>query len=89
LPYISPEEYVNLETIKCEPKKALISRDKGLDHYRRLSRQLAAIPNNFQTIKAYFEISPWQEKMMINDIFPNSQPIADLSGRTRFIKIDR
>ena len=88
LPYIGQEEYRNFPSIKCEPKKALISGRDGLSHYRRLAKQIKAIASRFSTIEAYFEINPWQAEGM-KQIFPEGGSILDLSGQVRFWKIER
>jgi release factor glutamine methyltransferase len=40
LPYLTPEQVKNSPTIQKEPKIALLSGIDGLDHYRRLFRQI-------------------------------------------------
>jgi len=98
LPYLSTEVYNNTaqNVKKYEPKIALISGVDGLDHYRKLLRQLKKIKSskNFSFQKTYLllEISPEQKSLIrkeIVKIFPNAEITfhKDLAQKWRIITI--
>jgi release factor glutamine methyltransferase len=90
LPYVSPSLYCrNKNNLRFEPKGALLSRRKGLEHYENMFKQISRL----LTIKhfslfAVIEISPAQ-KLKISRILRKHLPLAkvkfyqDLAGRWR------
>jgi len=85
LPYLSASLYKQApRNVKnFEPKEALLSGTDGLDHYRRLWRQLAkikALIPDFSPQKRtlLFEISP-EQKSLIEKELPTFLPNASLS----------
>lgn len=93
LPYLSQEIYAATEknVREFEPESALVSGEKGLDHYYRLLDELKTISRSPHTTTIFFEISPEQASILpsyIRQHFPASEidVVADLSGKERIIK---
>lgn len=89
LPYLSKEQFKNLKTIQKEPKKALISEEGGLRHYRKLFEQIAFIQKTkANTWNIFCEIDPSQNKKigsLAKIILPflRSELKKDLAGLDR------
>ncbi|MBN1584779.1 peptide chain release factor N(5)-glutamine methyltransferase [Candidatus Uhrbacteria bacterium] len=68
LPYIPEGRWKSLppEIRDYEPKKALVSGPDGLDHYRRLIRQMAEI--KIVNLAAYLEILPEQQEPLTETV---------------------
>lgn len=88
-PYITPEEYEELEdeVRRYEPKGALVG---GLDFYRRLARELPAYLN--ENAKVFFEIGTGQGPAL-EEIFSESHWVQkkcekDWSGHDRFFFLE-
>ncbi|OGI26406.1 MAG: protein-(glutamine-N5) methyltransferase, release factor-specific [Candidatus Moranbacteria bacterium RBG_13_45_13] len=95
LPYVSSKLYeTNQRNLKFEPKTALISENKGLEYYTRLTREIREIcaVRRALCVTGLFEISP-EQKRLINDIIRKILPEAkieffrDLAGKWRVVKI--
>lgn len=96
LPYLSNEVYESsMSDVKdYEPKSALFSEEKGLEHYRRLLQQIANIHQTDpqKEIILFLEISPEQKEsitQLILSIFPKSEVdvLQDLTRRWRLARI--
>ena len=95
LPYVSPKIYrERKENLRFEPKKALISGKRGLEHYIRLIgeiREIVSIGKNKEVL-ILLEISPEQKKDIL-DITQRFLPFSgvdffqDLVGRWRAARI--
>jgi len=93
LPYLKPEEQKKEDSIAHEPRLALIGGKDGLDFYRSLLKQIKQILPE-RRLQLMMEINPAQARILIKEAkkyFETSaiKKISDLSGRTRFILIDR
>ena len=92
LPYLTEEQWEQEDSIKHEPRLALVAPEQGLKLYRLLAKQLAGIEGR-APVTAFFEIDPSQETR-IASILKNSLPHAqisfkkDLSGLTRIATLD-
>ena len=95
LPYVSPVIYKkNINNLKHEPKKALVSPKNGLSHYHRLFQQLRqmAVSCYVLRVTCYVEISP-EQKNEIRKIAKKELPqfnasfFKDLAGKTRIVKL--
>ncbi len=95
LPYVSPEIYKKYrENLKFEPKRALISGDKGLRHYKRLIGEVRRICVARHALRAtcFMEISP-EQKDRLSRIVRKALPTAkikvfkDISGKVRIAEI--
>lgn len=93
LPYLSRAAYDNTtkDVRNFEPKSALISKQKGLNHYYRL---LKSLKNNYKlrSITLFLEISPEQKlalKKYVSKLFSDAQieTKKDLASRERVMKI--
>jgi len=91
LPYVSPKIYSkNINYLKCEPKQALYSLEKGLAHYKKLIKQVGLLITDRWSL--IFEISP-EQKPEISRIFKECLPngnakfIKDLAGKWRMAVI--
>jgi release factor glutamine methyltransferase len=93
LPYLSSEIYsFSTKDVRLyEPKTALYSPQKGLNHYIKLLKQLAKFPAT-NTI-CYLEISPEQKPLLseiIKRILPSAKIVfrKDLSGKWRVCQVE-
>jgi len=93
LPYLSTDIYdaSDPDVRDYEPKGALLSGHDGLDHYRRLIKELSRLLTCYASLTVFFEISPEQSttlKDIIEEAFPRSalSLFQDLSGRDRLIQ---
>lgn len=93
LPYLTKRQYKKSPSIKKEPKRALISKESGLKHYKNLFNQIKAIKKDSE-VKFYIicEIDPSQEALLKNFVInkfkldPGFIKIKkDLAGLNRFI----
>jgi release factor glutamine methyltransferase len=91
LPYLSENIYLSAsdDVRKFEPQTALVSGTDGLDHYRLLFEEAAALQ---KPIILFIEISPEQSPILerfFKERFPNSETslFCDLSGRERVFRI--
>lgn len=96
LPYVSPEIYKkNKNSLKFEPKQALVSNDGGLNHYARLIKEIGKINKKcyMSRVTCFVEISP-KQKPEIGRIIKRYLPKAtvkwfkDLAGKWRTVKIE-
>lgn len=91
-PYISDEEYKNLEkeVRDFEPKLALVSGTSGLEFYQRLANELPSFlqPN----AKVWFEIGTGQgpsvKKLFSNSIWSKCDFEKDWAGHDRFFFLE-
>ncbi|MBU1167879.1 peptide chain release factor N(5)-glutamine methyltransferase, partial [Patescibacteria group bacterium] len=87
LPYLSKKVYKKVSPeVKHEPRKALVSGDDGLDHYRELLPLLSNVID--KELLLFLEIDPHQFKDLSRSIlkhFPNSEinPIWSLDRKTK------
>ncbi|MBP9698131.1 MAG: peptide chain release factor N(5)-glutamine methyltransferase [Candidatus Moranbacteria bacterium] len=93
LPYLSIEIYnaSDPDVRDYEPKSALVSGHDGLDHYRRLLKELRKLLTRYISLTVFFEISPEQStllKEIIQENFPQASLtlFQDLTGRDRLIQ---
>jgi release factor glutamine methyltransferase len=95
LPYVSPALYKkNKNNLKYEPKKALVSNRKGLNHYTKLLREIREINKKYCVLRVAccVEISP-EQKPEIGRIIKKYLPEAktkffkDLAGKWRVVEI--
>ncbi|MBL7022031.1 peptide chain release factor N(5)-glutamine methyltransferase [Patescibacteria group bacterium] len=89
LPYLTPEQ-MNETSIIREPSTALLSGADGLDHYRKLLKQVKNLEYKPEYI--LLEINPEQAKTLIifiNRLLPNYsiEEIKDLTNKVRLLKI--
>lgn len=92
LPYLSSALYQSTapSVKRYEPKSALISGKDGLDHYRRLMKELVTINAARVKINFFLEISPEQTKSL-SDLFTDIttlssvEIIPDLAGKSRLV----
>ena len=100
LPYLSEVVYHNTapKVKNYEPRSALLSGRDGLDHYRRLLKQLEAGEQSGwlrkRNIHCFWEISPEQKDNLTGEIaktFPKTKIVAhkDLAKRWRIIEWTR
>jgi release factor glutamine methyltransferase len=92
LPYLTPEQVDGNRELATEPRDALVSGTDGLDLIRELL-------NDFDRVlardgAAILEIDPAQAEGLLRDVtarFPEARVAVDpdLSGRARFLRIDR
>ena len=88
-PYVSEEEYKSLEPSvrDYEPKKALVSEEKGLYFYRILSERLFSFLNPGASV--FLEIGSGQgkkvEKLFQNEFFTSAKIVNDWAGHNRLI----
>ncbi|MDD5083760.1 MAG: peptide chain release factor N(5)-glutamine methyltransferase [Candidatus Moranbacteria bacterium] len=91
LPYLSREIYeASMPDVRnFEPLSALVSNEEGLQHYRRLLKQIRSILSvKKMRTQLFFEISPEQKdgiEKLIGNYFPQASPrtLRDLSGKYR------
>ncbi|MDD3285509.1 MAG: peptide chain release factor N(5)-glutamine methyltransferase [Patescibacteria group bacterium] len=93
LPYLTPKEQAQEASIAYEPKLALIGGRDGLELYRRLLEQLASLKMS-GPLFLMMEINPRQAPSLIKEAKKYWRPEyiqkkSDLSGRTRFIIINK
>jgi len=97
LPYLSQEIYsATLPTVKkYEPKSALFSPKKGLDHYEKLLQQIynLRVTSYELHVTTLMEISPEQKtdlQKIIKNYFPKAQVEfkKDLTNRWRVCKVE-
>jgi len=93
LPYLTPAEKARETSIAYEPKLALIGGKDGLELYRRLLQQIETLKLSGPLL-LMMEINPHQAAALVKEAkkyyLPQYiQKKADLSGRTRFIIIDK
>lgn len=91
-PYLTKEQVAKEESIKKEPRSALISGKDGFKDYRRLFKQIAERPDlkNFYLI---IEIDPQQKKLVKEEgkkYFPEKKIslVKDLRKKIRFAVIN-
>ena len=96
LPYVSAAIYKkNKNNLKHEPKQALISNNRGLNHYARLIREISKINKKCYMFRVtcFIEISP-EQKPEIGRIIKEYLPKAklkfskDLAGKWRIANIE-
>ncbi|MFA6193556.1 MAG: peptide chain release factor N(5)-glutamine methyltransferase [Parcubacteria group bacterium] len=96
LPYVSENIYKkNYKNLKYEPKKALLSKNKGLGYYLKFFKQLKKIPSKCYIlhVTCFVEFSP-EQKPEIGRIIQKYWPKAktaffrDLAGKWRMAKIE-
>lgn len=91
LPYITEEQWQDEQSIKKEPKSALVAGEQGLALYRELLEEIKK--TNLQSpISICFEIDPSQKEHMnplIHHYLPNSRITIhdDLCGNARIVEI--
>lgn len=93
LPYLTPLEQKMEKSLTHEPKLALIGGPDGLALYRRLLQDLKTSLKD-RSFSLLMEINPQQAKELIKKaetFFPKAEikKVSDLSGRTRFIQIQK
>jgi len=104
LPYLTYDQFKAENTIKKEPKLALVADNKnGLSLYEKLLRQIASISiiqyphlwgaTRRVAISIFLEIDPKQKtaaEKLIKEILPNSniKIKTDLAGRDRLVAIE-
>jgi release factor glutamine methyltransferase len=96
LPYVSKKIYRKYKnSLRYEPKTALISEMKGLGHYIRLFKQIRAISSNLNIsgISCFLEYSPEQKsfiKKMVQKYLPQAEIEfhKDLAGRNRAVQLN-
>lgn len=93
LPYLTPQERQQEPSIAAEPTLALVGGRDGLSLYRRLCQQLQQKLAQ-QSFYLMMEINPAQAPALTKiatKYFPQAQikKISDLSGRTRFLAVDK
>lgn len=89
LPYLKPQQLTE-PSIKKEPRLALLSGSKGLDHYEKLLQKIKAYLNKKFLI--LLEIDPEQDKKiltLVEKYLPQSavEILPDLAGQNRLVKI--
>lgn len=94
LPYLTKNQFKDSQTIKKEPKKALISENSGLRHYEKLFKQIRELKsiNSGKKFYIFCEIDPKQERKiseLIKKFFSNAEIDfkKDLAGLSRLTKI--
>lgn len=96
LPYLSKEIYKSApkDVRNYEPKSALYSPGAGLQHYRKLFKQIQFLltDKNHQSIIVIIEFSPEQKSLLqktIKDLFPKAKINfqKDLAKKWRTVKI--
>lgn len=94
LPYVKTSEYHRLQnSVKYEPKSALIGGKDGLKFIRKLLGNVAALRKNMKRdIFMFLESDPEQINIirkLVSESFPDSENIAlgDLGKTRRFVKI--
>lgn len=95
LPYLSKKIYEHTlpDVQNFEPKSALLSGHDGLDHYRKLFKQIKNLEDKNYKLKAILEISP-EQKTKIAKLAKYHFPCAklkfqkDLAGKWRMVDID-
>ncbi len=85
LPYLTKEQFKNEQTIRHEPRSALVAAENGLALYRELLEQIKQL---HQPLTAFFEFDPRQTELLtklIYSILPNAtvKIKKDLAGRDR------
>jgi release factor glutamine methyltransferase len=91
-PYISEDEYNNLDlSVKdYEPKLALIAKNRGLEFYQKLEKELLNHLNPCS--KVFFEIGYMQKNDILNifsnKIWKNKKIIRDYSNNDRFFFLE-
>lgn len=95
LPYLSQKIYSSTtpDVKNFEPRRALISNENGLSHYKKLLKQLQIIKNNDCKLKIILEFSPEQKskiQKMILKYFPEIQIEfkKDLAGKWRMAVVN-
>ncbi len=93
LPYLTPREHQAEKSLSHEPKLALLGGRDGLALYRQL---LQALKTNLKErpFSLIMEINPQQATGLIKKaklLFPKAEikKVSDLSGRTRFVQIQK
>ncbi len=86
-PYISQAEFLELEptVAEFEPRLALVSGQSGLECYEALSREAFRI---LRRGGMFFAEIGWQQKNAVLEIFShwqNTEVLADLAGKDRFL----
>ena len=96
LPYLSKDIYNSapIDVKKFEPKSALYSPEQGLQHYRKLLKQIKEILDSCSMfhVSCFFEISPEQKRSLtkiIKSVFSEADTsfTKDLAGKWRICKI--
>jgi release factor glutamine methyltransferase len=96
LPYLSHKIYnsVPRDVKNYEPRSALLSKNNGLEHYKKLFTQINKISKSYKlkAISCFLEFSPEQKnqlKKAIQVAFPkgNFTFFKDLAGKFRIVQI--
>lgn len=91
-PYISNEEFLTLDddVALFEPKIALVAKDKGLEFYKRIEKDIFKYLN--RGAKLFFEIGYMQKddilKIFSSKKWKNGQVIDDFSNKNRFFFVE-
>jgi release factor glutamine methyltransferase len=93
LPYLSSREHQAEKSLTHEPRIALVGGRDGLTLYRRLLHDLKTSLKD-RPFSLMMEINPQQATGLIKKakaLFPKAEikKVSDLSGRTRFIQIEK
>jgi release factor glutamine methyltransferase len=94
LPYLSPSQIKNSQSIKHEPKLALTAGADGLKYYRQLFEQITNLKKMLRvTCYVLCEIDPSQKNSMrklINKELPSAtlEIKKDLKGHSRLVIIN-
>lgn len=96
LPYLSSILYKNTpkDVRLFEPKSALVSGKKGLDHYTRLLQDVGTFLPQENTLTLFLEISPEQStslQALASTLFPGARLHIhhDLANKARVLEIHR
>jgi len=94
LPYLSHVIYsaTTDDIKKYEPRSALLSKDKGLDHYKKLFEQIKESTDFDSKLSVFLELSPEQNtelRKLTHKLFPGAKIVfhKDLAGHWRICQI--
>lgn len=91
-PYVSEEEFITLDddVKNYEPKEALVAKDKGLEFYIRIEKEIFKFLN--PKGKLFFEIGYMQKDDILNIFstkkWKNKKVYQDFSGKSRFFFVE-
>lgn len=91
-PYVSEEEYLILDddVRNYEPKRALVAKDKGLEFYKKIEKEIFNFLN--PKAKLFFEIGYAQKDDILNIFsakkWKNPKVIQDFSHKNRFFFVE-
>ena len=93
LPYLTPREHQAEKSLTHEPKLALVGGRDGLAFYRQLLQDLKTSLKD-HPFSLIMEINPQQASILVKktkSLFPKAEikKVPDLSGRTRFIQMQK